>query len=179
MSKFTRKFIFDELDMLCDALGGRVPTKKEFMEYSESRYACISIFGSYNNMLIAAGKTPNRVVRKKKSVVVKEEVPTSIPAETTPVKKAIRHVTDAEIIQDIQRCAVEHPEIKSPITLLKEFGKHGMETYRRHIGNAPQLEPIIEKARESMIRKSVYTKRYPIKYSSSAIILKWVHKHVN
>ncbi len=177
MSKFTRNFIFEELDTLCEALG-RVPTKKEFMDYSESRYTCISIFGSYNNMLIAAGKAPNRIIHKKKDPIMVEETSDIVTMSVEPKKKSTKRLSNDEIVQDICRCAVEHPEVKSPIKLLKTFGKHGMETYRRHIGNMPKLMPIIQQARQAAINKVIYTKRYPIKYNPSTAFLKWARKRV-
>ena len=177
MSRFTRNFIFEELNTLCDALG-RVPTKKEFMDYSESRYACISIFGSYNNMLIAAGKVPNRIINKKKDQIITEEALTPVTINVETEKRSTKRLSNDEIIQDICRCAVEHPEIKSPIKLLKTFGKHGMETYRRHIGNTPKLMPIIQQARQAAINKVIYMKRYPIKYNPSTVFLKWARKRV-
>ena len=64
MLKYTKKEVVEEIKRITEMLG-RVPTKKEFLKYSEIGEYYLAMYGGLNQMIIEAGYEP-RVHRKMK-----------------------------------------------------------------------------------------------------------------
>ena len=164
-----QEIIQDFLDVK-EAFGGRIPTVDEFLEYSNTKRSYVPIFGGYGNLVRAAGfeYTITRTRKKEDSANKESE------------KHYGSYIPDEDVKKDIERIAVEHPEITQISKLLK-FGKYGSGTYYSRFNGSGTIANIINIARRrTQLSKPkvnpVWQKRYSIKYYPAPVILKWAHR---
>ena len=169
-SSFTPQFMIQELLILTEILG-RVPKQKEFIEYSESKYAFKKLFDKrYNNLVEAAG------------------------LKARPGKTLLK-ADNAELIQELQKLAVENATAKSIQSILRD-GKYAIQTYYNKLGDYERVAAIINDARAQAglpfikrkgapdkpisqplhtitSKKNIWGKRYPVIHKGLPVILKW------
>lgn len=80
-----------------------------------------------------------------------------------------------DLISELEKAAVEYPDVVSIWTLI-EHCKASDNVYLKHVGETKKLYEIVSKARQKAVVQKILGKRYPIKYKSAPIILKWTKK---
>ncbi len=166
---FTPQFMIQELLVLTEILG-RVPKQREFVEYSESKYAFRYLFNNrYNNLVEAAG------------------------LKARPGKTLLKD-SNTELVKELQKLAVENTAAKSVQSILRA-GKYAIQTYYNKLGDYEKIVAIINDARIQAglpavykkgskseatvktlhtipVKKNTYTK-YPIIHTGKSVLLKW------
>lgn len=80
-----------------------------------------------------------------------------------------------DLISELEKAAVEYPDVVSVWTLIS-YCKASEHAYLNYVGETKKLYEIVNKARQKAIVQKILGKRYPIKYKSAPIILKWTKK---
>lgn len=175
-SNATKEEVIQEVQDVAEMLSWR-PSISEFIQYNTTGYRYLALFGNYNALLEEAGII--NMPRKQKNFIPKETV---------------------EL--ELKNIAVKYPNIVTVQTLLDK-GSYGNGTYYARIGNADVLRGIINNARreagiatmvvpnglknaaykkkkkstvKKVIARADWSKRYPVRYSATPIILKWMRR---
>ena len=83
-----------------------------------------------------------------------------------------------DLISELEKAAVEYPDVVSVWTLIS-YCKASEHAYLNYVGETKKLYEIVNKARQKAIVQKILGKRYPIKYKSAPIILKWTKKRAH
>ncbi len=81
---------------------------------------------------------------------------------------------EKSMITDIRKIAAEHPEEKTPYSLISKYGKFTYSGCFRRIGKE-RIYEIVEEARK---KNMLVIRFYPIKYMPAPVIIKWARKRI-
>lgn len=119
--EYARNFAIQEIQQIYEDLGHKVPTKKEFLAYSETKYRYLGLFNqSYNNLIKAAGLRINR---------------------DTPSKPQNNKISREDLVKDLRRVHEENPSLS--ISRIIRLSGHSTNMVSRLIGGIKDVAAAI------------------------------------